>query len=122
ALARLIAGTALPAELVVAGAIGATVGFGLLVAFGTPDRRIGPRGVADALTASGLPVTGVCPADVDAKGCRPFVATTADGRRLFVKVFGKDQRQADLLYRAYRYARLKGVGHSRPAASLIQSV
>ena len=122
AVARLVAGTALPAELVVAAAIGATVGFGLLVAFGSPDRRIGPSGVADALTASGLSIAGVRAADVEAKGCRPFVATTADGRRLFVKLFGKDQRQADLLYRAYRYGRLKGVGHSRPAASLIQSV
>ena len=122
AVARLVAGTALPAELVVAAAIGATVGFGLLVAFGTPDRRIGPSGVADALTASGLSIAGVRAADVEAKGCRPFVATTADGPRLFVKLFGKDQRQADLLYRAYRYGRLKGVGHSRPAASLIQSV
>ncbi len=122
AVARLVAGTALPAELVVAAAVGATVGFGLLVAFGAPDRRIGPSGVADALAAGGLSVAGVRAADVEAKGCRPFVATTVDGRRLFVKVFGKDQRQADLLYRAYRYGRLKGVGHSRPAASLIQSV
>jgi undecaprenyl-diphosphatase len=45
-----------------------------------------------------------------------------DGRALFVKVFGSEQRDADLLYRAWRGARLRGVGDSRPAASLFKAV
>jgi glycosyltransferase 2 family protein len=55
-------------------------------------------------------------------GSRPFVAAAADGRRWFIKAFGSDQRDADLLYRAYRAVRLRNVGDTRPAASLFQAV
>jgi undecaprenyl-diphosphatase len=121
-VALLVAGTALPMEMVLALAVGVTVGAGLLVLFGVPDRRIGPAGVAAALEAGGLPVASVVPADIATKGSRPFLAITAGGRRLFVKVVGRDQRHADLLYRAYRFMRLRGVDDTRPAASLMQAV
>src|SRR5439155_13836550 len=42
--------------------------------------------------------------------------------RLFVKVLGAEQRTADLLYRTYRFVRLRGLGDVRPAASLKQAV
>ena len=67
-------------------------------------------------------MTSVRPAEVEAKGSRKFAAVTADGRRLFVKALGSDQRDADLLYRAYRAVRLRNVGDTRPAASLFQAV
>ena len=107
-------------QLVLALAAGVTVGAGLLVAFGVPDRRMGPAGVAAALRAGGVPVSQVTGPLATAKGSRPFQATTGDGRALFVKVFGSDQRDADLLYRAYRGIRLRGVGDTRPAASLVR--
>ena len=123
AVLRLITGTASPAEVVVAFAAGVTIGAGALVLFGVPDRRIGPGGIAAALAAAGLPVTRVEPALVEAKGSRPFVASAAgDGQPLFIKVLGSDQRDADLLYRAYRFIRLREIGDTRPAASLIQAV
>ncbi len=122
AIARLITGTASPVEVVVAFAAGVTVGAGVLVLFGVPDRRIGPDGIAAALGSAGLPVTGVEPAPVQAKGSRPFLAVAGDGELLFIKVLGSDQRDADLLYRAYRFIRLREVGDTRPAASLIQAV
>ena len=120
--ARLVAGTVLPMELILAFATGVTVGAGVLVALGVPDRRMGPDGIAAALRSAGLPVSLVTPADVEAKGSRPFVADTDDGQHLFIKVLGSDQRDADLLYRAYRFVRLRNVGDTRPAASLIQAV
>jgi len=119
---RLAAGAVLPMELVLALAAGMTVGAGVLVAFGVPDRRMGPDGIAAVLRAAGLPVHSVAPARVGAKGSRPFTAVTDDGRRLFIKALGSDHRDADLLYRAYRFARLRNVGDTRPAASLIQAV
>ena len=122
ALVRVITGTILPMELVLAFAIGAVVAGVLLVAFGAPDRRIGPAEVASALAASGMPVTSVVPAIVVGRGARPFLASTADGHRLFVKVLGQDERDADLLYRAYRFVRLRRLGDARPAASLRQAV
>ena len=120
--ARLITGVALPAELVLAFASGVTVGAAVLVAFGVPDRRIGAAGIEAALRSAGLPVASVQPADVQTKGCRPFVAVTDDGRGLFIKALGSDQRDADLLYRAYRFARLRNVGDTWPAASVIRAV
>ena len=122
AAARLITGTVLPAELILAFAAGVTVGAGVLVAFGVPDRRIGPDGIAAALRSAGLPVTSVEPAHIQAKGSRKFVAVTGDGRRLFIKALGADHRDADLLYRAYRFARLRNVGDTWPAASVIRAV
>ena len=120
--ARLITGGLLPMQLVLALAAGVTVGAGLLVVFGVPDRRMGPAGVAAALRAGGVPVSQVTGPLATAKGSRPFEAVTDDGRALFVKVFGSDQRDADLLYRAYRGIRLRGVGDTRPAASLFKAV
>ena len=119
---RLITGTASPVEVVVAFAAGVTVGAGVLVLLGVPDRRIGPDEIAAALASAGLPVAHVEPAAVEAKGSRPFLAVAGDGEPLFIKVLGSDQRDADLLYRAYRFIRLREVGDTRPAASLIQAV
>src|SRR6266576_514681 len=122
AIARLITGTASPMEVVVAFAAGVTIGAGALVLFGVPDRRIGPGEIAAALASAGLPVAHVEPAAVEAKGSRPFTAVAEDGEPLFIKVLGSDQRDADLLYRAYRFIRLRDIGDTRPAASLIQAV
>ena len=119
---RLITGTASPVEVVVALAAGVTIGAGGLVLFGVPDRRIGPGGIAAALASAGLPVAHVEPAPVEAKGSRPFTAVAGDGEPLFIKVLGSDQRDADLLYRGWRFIRLREVGDTRPAASLIQAV
>ena len=69
-----------------------------------------------------MAVESVRPAEVTAKGSRKFAAVAADGRRLFVKALGSDQRDADLLYRAYRAVRLRNVGDTRPAASLFHAV
>jgi hypothetical protein len=122
AAARIVTGTVLPVEVVLAFGVGTVVAAGVLVVFGSPDRRLGADGVAAALAAAGLPVTRVDAAPFAAKGSVPFVAYTDGGRRLFVKVVGRDQRDADLLYRAYRFVRLRRLGDVRPAASLRQAV
>jgi uncharacterized membrane protein YbhN (UPF0104 family) len=122
AAARLLTGTVLPMELIIAIATGVTAGAAVLVAFGVPDRRMGPDGVAAALRRAGMAVESVRPAEVTARGSRKFAAVAADGRRLFVKALGSDQRDADLLYRAYRAVRLRNVGDTRPAASLFHAV
>ncbi len=122
AVARLVTGAVRPAEVVLALAAGVTVGAAVLVAFGVPDRRIGPDGIGAALRSAGLPAARVEPAGVEARGSRPFVAVTDDGRRLFIKALGSDQRDADLLYRAYRLARLRDVGDTWPAGSVLRAV
>src|SRR5437762_1174043 len=107
---RLVTGTASPMEAALAFAAGVTAGAGMLVLLGVPDRRIGPEGIAVALGSASLPVTSVEPAGVEAKGSRPFVAAAEGGQRLFIKILGSDQRDADLLYRAYPFTRLRGGG------------
>src|SRR5215470_7272537 len=119
---RLVTGTVLPMELLLAFATGLTVGAAVLVTFGVPDRRMGAAEVAEALRAAGLPAESVRPADVISKGSRPFDASGADGQRWYIKALGSDQRDADLLYRAYRAVRLRNVGDTRPALSLFQAV
>jgi glycosyltransferase 2 family protein len=119
---RLITGTVLPMELLLAFAAGLTVGAAVLVVFGVPDRRMGPGEIAGALRSAGLAAESVRPADVVSKGSRPFAAAGADGQRWFIKALGSDQRDADLLYRAYRAVRLRNVGDTRPAATLFQAV
>jgi len=120
--ARLLTRTALPMELVIAAGTGILAGFGVRLAAGVPDRRLGTDGIAAALAAAGLPVGPVSPAGARATGSRPYVAVAEDGRRLFIKALGAEQRHADLLYRVYRAVRLKHVGDVRPAASLRQAV
>jgi len=121
-IAQLLTGISSPLEIVLAFAAGITVGAGVLVLFGVPDRRIGPDEIAAALGPAGLRVSHIAPAAVETKGSRPFVAVANDGTQLFIKVLGSDNRDADLLYRAYRLVRLRDVGDTRPAISLIQAV
>jgi glycosyltransferase 2 family protein len=121
AVVRLVTGTVLPMDLLLAFATGLTVGAAVLVVFGVPDRRIGPGEIAEALRSAGLPADSVRPADVVSKGSRPFAAADPDGQRWFIKALGTDQRDADLLYRAYRAVRLRNVGDTRPALSLFQA-
>jgi undecaprenyl-diphosphatase len=121
-IAQLLTGISSPLEVVLAFTAGITVGAGVLVLFGVPDRRIGPEEIAAALGLAGLRVSHVARATVETKGSRPFVAVADDGTGMFIKVLGSDNRDADLLYRAYRLLRLRDVGDTRPAASLIQAV
>ncbi len=121
-VALLVASAMPPAGLVLALATGITAGAAILVAFGAPDRRMGPDEIAAALRSVGLPVRSVLPAPVETKGSRPYVAVADAGQRLFIKVIGADQRDADLLYRAYRFARLRDVGDTWPTATLIGAV
>jgi glycosyltransferase 2 family protein len=121
AVGRLVTGGLSPLEFVMALTAGVSVGAGMLVVFGVPDRRIAAPGVAAALLAGGIPATQVVEIGA-AKGSRPFRVRTEDDQALFVKVVSSEQRDADLLYRAYRAIRLRGVGDTRPAASLAGAV
>jgi glycosyltransferase 2 family protein len=122
AVTRLVSGTVLPFSILLAFAVGATVATGLLVAFGAPDRRPGPADVVASLRAGGFPARSAELASVNGKGSRPFIVADGNGERFFVKILGQDQRDADLLYRGYRFVRLRNVGDVRPAASLKQAV
>ena len=105
----------------------AAIATGIFSLFGGqhPDALTDNLARGSWLAGAGFPgpaVIASAAAVVTAKGSRKFAAVAADGRRLFVKALGSDQRDADLLYRAYRAVRLRNVGDTRPAASLFHAV
>ncbi len=121
-LGRIVLVSGLPAEIFLVVAIGATVGVAVLLAFGRPDRRPTTAAVGAALAASALPRVVLAPYTMGVRGARWYVATGFDDARFLVKVLSPDERSVDLLYRTYRYLRLKNVGDERPFSSLRRSV
>ena len=121
-LLSLLVSLRLPTDMFVALPLGAACGSAMLLAFGRPDRRPTLSAIRTALVDTGLPIEEVHPAVVDARGSTPCFATMTDGTGLFVKVLGSEQRAADLLFRVYRFLRLKDVGDDRPFSSLRRTV
>ncbi len=119
---RIVLVSGLPAELFLVVAIGATVGIAVLLAFGRPNRRPTVEAVRAALASSALTSVALQPYALGVRGARWYVATVADGARFLVKVLSPDERSVDLLYRTYRYLRLKNVGDERPFSSLRRSI
>jgi undecaprenyl-diphosphatase len=103
-------------------AIGWLTGALVLVAFGGPVHRARGIDVAAALAGVGLPVQRLEQAKVDARGSTPWFAVGTDGRRLFVKVLGRDERSADLLFRIFRFLVPRNLGDLRPFSSLRRAV
>jgi glycosyltransferase 2 family protein len=111
-----------PTDEFLAIGIAYAVGAAVLLAFGEPNRR--PRGkqVVAGLEQSGITLSELKRAGVDARGSVPWFAVTSEGQGLFVKVLSPDERAADVMFRITRMFRLKGVGDERPFSSLKRAV
>ena len=97
-------------------------GAAAVVALGAPSCRPSAEAVTDGLRAVGVELADLHAASVDARGSTPYFGTTADGGRLFVKVLGRDERDADLLFRLYRFVVPRDLGDERPFSSLRRAV
>jgi undecaprenyl-diphosphatase len=107
AFLRLLTTEVVPVNVGVAVALGVATASAVLLAAGAPWRRTSPARVAAALAAAGVDVDEVQPVE---RGSRPsFSARDDDGRPLHVAWIGRDERDADLLYRTWRSVRVKGV-------------
>lgn len=109
AVTMAVAGSAGVPELALAVAAGGFAGAVILVALGAPNRRPTPAAVAAALETAGMVLERL---DVErAVGGRAqlYRAATATGPA-FLKVYGQDSRDADLLYRTYRSLVLRDPG------------
>jgi glycosyltransferase 2 family protein len=102
--------------------VGWFAGSAVLVALGGPHRRPTGAALADGLAAVGVPLARLEQASVDARGSTPYFGVGANGRRLFVKALGDDQRSADLLFRLYRWLNRRDLGDERPFSSLRRGV
>lgn len=109
-------------DTVVALLAGWTAGAAAVVVFGAPSRRPTKAAIAEGLAAVGEPIAEIAPLAVDARGSTPYLATAQDGRRLFVKALGNDERSADLMFRLYRSVQPKNLGDERPFSSLRRMV
>lgn len=115
ALARVITTVEAPVNLVATVSVGVAVASGALMWFGAPSRRPSLASITMALRNGGLLVN-----DLRANAHRtthgPTYTGTAAGSPVFVKVVGRDERNADLLSRASRALRVKGVDEDRPVS------
>jgi undecaprenyl-diphosphatase len=78
--------------------------------------------VADGLRRSGLDVTELTVERAVGGRAQLYRARFADGTTAFVKVYGRDSRDADLLYRGYRTVLLRDPGDEWPRAPLGRNV
>lgn len=102
--------------------IGLLVASALLLAFGRHDLAPDRTEILDALDSVGIQLISLDKLDVDARGSAPWMGRNRRGRPVFVKTLGRDERSADLMFRAYRWMRYRSTGDHRPFASLRRSV
>ncbi len=102
--------------------VGITCGAAVALLFGTPDSAPDRAELIGGLALSGIDVADIAPAAVDARGSTPWIGTTTDGRKVFVKVLNQDNRSADLMFRMFRALFLRNTGDGRPMSSLRRSV
>ena len=102
--------------------VGWFAGAAAVVALGAPARRADAASISAGLAAVGFPLASIKPASVDARGSTPYFAVMPDGGRLFVKVLGRDERSADLLFRIYRRLQPRDLGDERSFSSLRRAI
>jgi undecaprenyl-diphosphatase len=103
-------------------AIGATAGCLVLLMYGRPDQRPTLAAVRAALRATGVGATELVRDPNLGRRATAYFVGQPDGSRLYTKVKSPEERSADLLFRTYRFVRLKNVGDERPFLSLRRSV
>jgi undecaprenyl-diphosphatase len=114
---RIATATEVPLVLLPALGIGIAAGSLALLALGAPPRRPRAAAVEAAIRRGGLDAGDVSPDGVMARNSQPFTATTASGLPLFVKVVGRDERDAAVLARVWRAIRVKGIEDERAPGS-----
>ena len=113
-LARILTSTEVPVRNLMMLAVGGAAGSLALVVFGAPRRRVNVDSVRQALVRAGLPVDEVM--SHERQGAAPtFTVVEPTGRRLFVKMIGRDQRDSAALLRLWRSLTLKGIGGGVPS-------
>lgn len=121
AAARVYSGAHLPLDVVGGAALGWTLGAGVHLVRGTPGHAPRAATVLAGLFRAGVEVRSVRPLHADARGSVPFVGDTAAGG-VFVKAVGRDQRDADLLFRVGRWLAFREVGDEAPLATAKQQI
>jgi glycosyltransferase 2 family protein len=122
ALGRMYAGAHLPLDVLGGAALGWAVGAAVHLAMGAPGGLPSASALLEGLRAAGLEPVSVRPVGADARGSDPFVVGARNGERWFVKAVGREQRDADLLYKLWRWAVYREVEDETPFATPKQAV
>jgi uncharacterized membrane protein YbhN (UPF0104 family)/tRNA A-37 threonylcarbamoyl transferase component Bud32/membrane-associated phospholipid phosphatase len=119
---RLYAGLNLPLDVAGGAALGWAVAAAVHLALGAPGGLPSVSAIRQGLQAAGIDPIDLQPVAGDARGSVPFVVGTVDGRRLFVKAVGREQHDADTLYKLWRWALFREVEDETPFGSAKQAV
>jgi glycosyltransferase 2 family protein len=122
ALGRMYAGVHLPLDVVGGVALGWAVAAAIHLAVGAPGGLPTASAVLEGLRAAAIEPVLVHPVGADARGSVPFVVRSRDGERWFVKAVGREERDADLLYKLWRWAAFREVEDETPFATAKQAV
>lgn len=119
--ARVLTATEVPIRLGVMLTVGAACGSLVLVVLGGPRRRVDVDAVATALGDVGLPARDVRLSSGDGE-VPTFAVTGEDGRIRTATVFGRDQRDSDLLLQVWRGLTRRGLDDVTPVGSPMRAV
>lgn len=122
AIARLYVGAHLPLDVLGGVALGWLTGSLWHLLRGAPARSVTTEQIRQALAAMDIQVTDLGWARVDARGSSPMWARRAQGPDLFVKLVSNEQRDADLLFKAYRFLSFRELEDESPFATPKQQV
>ena len=122
ALGQMYAGAHLPLDVVGGAALGWAVAAATHLAVGAPGGRPTASAIREGLRPAGIDPATVDPLGADARGSVPFVVRARDGERYFVKAVGREQRDADLLYKLWHWAAFRDVEDETPFATPKQAV
>lgn len=114
AVARVYVGAHLPLDVIAGVAMGWALGSALNLLFGTPDKPLPRRAMLATLKLAGYRVKKIVAAHVDARGSSPLIAELADGNKMFVKLVNNEHRNADMLFKFWRYFTLREVEDEAP--------
>jgi uncharacterized membrane protein YbhN (UPF0104 family)/membrane-associated phospholipid phosphatase/tRNA A-37 threonylcarbamoyl transferase component Bud32 len=122
AIARIYVGAHLPLDVVGGVALGSVVGALVNLVIGTPSRRPDASLVQRVLAAGHYPVRDLTPSTEQGRDATPYVATGADGTRVFVKAIDRDRRDADALAAVGRFIAFRHLEDETPFATAKQRV
>jgi tRNA A-37 threonylcarbamoyl transferase component Bud32/membrane-associated phospholipid phosphatase len=120
--AQMYLGTAYLTDIIGGVALGMGIGAGVLLVLGAPGGNLSAAAVERALSAAGIDAPEVRRASVDARGSAPFFVRTGDDQELFAKAVGKEQRNADLLFKVSRLVLYRELEDEVPYVSPKQQI
>ncbi len=122
AIARVYVGAHLPLDVIGGFALGSMIGAVVNLAFGTPTRELAGSVVQRVLAAGRYPVQDLVRVSDHGVDATPYVATAADGTRVFLKAIDRDRRDADALAAVGRYLAFRHLEDETPFANAKQRI